>query len=569
MKSPLTQILIIALATPVVMAVTTDDGFKAGSSNTVAASSNSIAAGTDNTASDSSITVGTGNEATYRSVAIGEYNYGWGYNSSVFGFGSVVDAYCHSSSIMGQYTGISRSEGVVALGDSQSIDFEQGSLVAGIGNQITTSVNQAGAGNVLLGMNNTLNKGTISSGVLYGTVLLGSANQATGSTAWAIGEGNIAQTGTVTLGVYAQTVSNAALIVANGSNVGTPTRSNALVVLKDGTVQIPSGNLQLGSESALTPTSAGTYLSSHNYLTRSYGTDSSLTLGALLAIGGSASANGTNAVAIGQDSSATSYALALGDNATASGGGAVALGPGSNAWGGTSVAIGNVSYAFGVGSVALGTNTFSNGLEALALAGGNASGDNAFAAIYGHADGYASIGMVGATASNTASIAIGGLDTVTTNANLASGDNATAIGGYVSTASGDYSFTTGYQTKSAAAYSAVLGSNNLSASGTTLTPAHSYGWLGTEALFELGNGNPDITPTQYSNAITTLKNGQTTLTNKFWSSTSPEDVPSATGSSDGEALVVEGHTVLKGNTKLSGKVTMEEPQGDISMGIYE
>jgi hypothetical protein len=33
--------------------------------------------------------------------------------------------------------------------------------------------------------------------------------------------------------------------------------------------------------------------------------------------------------------------------------------------------------------------------------------------------------------------------------------------------------------------------------------------------------------------------------------------------SEGRALVVEGHTVLR------GKVIIEVPQGDISMGIYE
>lgn len=79
-----------------------------------------------------------------------------------------------------------------------------------------------------------------------------------------------------------------------------------------------------------------------------------------------------------------------------------------------------------------------------------------------------------------------------------------------------------------------------------------------------------------SNAITTLKNGRTALTNKYWDANAPTAVPAnATESSNGEALSVEGHAVingnatLKGNTVLEGKVTLAQPQGDISMGIYE
>jgi hypothetical protein len=45
-------------------------------------------------------------------------------------------------------------------------------------------------------------------------------------------------------------------------------------------------------------------------------------------------------------------------------------------------------------------------------------------------------------------------------------------------------------------------------------------------------------------------------------SSTPLADPAATTDSGGEALVVEGHTRLK------GKVIIEQPQGDISMGIY-
>lgn len=76
-----------------------------------------------------------------------------------------------------------------------------------------------------------------------------------------------------------------------------------------------------------------------------------------------------------------------------------------------------------------------------------------------------------------------------------------------------------------------------------------------------------------SNAITTLKNGQTTLTNKAWNA--DNSVPAGNENSHGQALVVEGHSLLKGNTTIqgntviNGRVTITVPQGDISMGIYQ
>ncbi len=107
-----------------------------------------------------------------------------------------------------------------------------------------------------------------------------------------------------------------------------------------------------------------------------------------------------------------------------------------------------------------------------------------------------------------------------------------------------------------------------------INPVHSTVMLGTfnaavtgDALnyadnnpsFVLGNGSSSAR----SNAIVTLKNGETTLKNKAWDSQDPLVVPATANMSDGRALVVEGHTLLK------GQVIIAEPQGDISMGIYE
>jgi hypothetical protein len=166
--------------------------------------------------------------------------------------------------------------------------------------------------------------------------------------------------------------------------------------------------------------------------------------------------------------------------------------------------------------------------------------------------------------------------------NKAYGDYSAAIGGYGNNAAGTYSYALGnmaeawsdaslaygYYAATSSDYSMALGSKNLS--------SYTYGglfdgWVEDSVLFELGNGAPDGYDhyrSNLSNAITTLKNGQTTLTNKAWlnrdsGTSATADPSSATTDSGGEALVVEGHTRLK------GKVIIEEAQGDISMGIYQ
>ncbi len=108
-------------------------------------------------------------------------------------------------------------------------------------------------------------------------------------------------------------------------------------------------------------------------------------------------------------------------------------------------------------------------------------------------------------------------------------------------------------------------------------------WIELESLFELGNGTSSAAK---SNAITVLKNGKTTLTNKYWSPETPTIVPSQDAeltvsydgntpvretldiSSGGIALEVEGHALIRGNATIRGRLTMEQPQGDILMGVF-
>jgi hypothetical protein len=229
------------------------------------------------------------------------------------------------------------------------------------------------------------------------------------------------------------------------------------------------------------------------------------------------------------------------------------------------VAIGDFTSASGYGSVALGNYSFTAvaAYEATAVGGGRANDDYALAMVYGIANGYASFAAQGAQADGMTSIALGGLDFVYGDANHAEGDNSAAIGGVRNYATGIASFASGNWSHANSAYSVALGSMNLAPTGDP------DAWVETDSLFELGNGiaasSASPPASARSNAITTLKNGRTTLTNKAWLAAVTADAeaaledPAPTTDSGGEALVVDGHT------RLRGKVVIEQPQGDIPM----
>jgi hypothetical protein len=185
----------------------------------------------------------------------------------------------------------------------------------------------------------------------------------------------------------------------------------------------------------------------------------------------------------------------------------------------------------------------------------------------------------GTETANDSSIAIGGFYSDGLNdhhsiiglpGNYSSGKCSSAFGGRANAALGLCSYSMGNETIASSAFSVAMGSRNLSSAN--YSTQDDLNWIEDSPLFELGNGDPALEPwlaTEYSNALTTLKNGQTTLTNKAWKNrdaqlvTATEDPSAANTDSEGNALVVEGHTVLK------GKVVIEQPQGDISMGAYQ
>ena len=214
-------------------------------------------------------------------------------------------------------------------------------------------------------------------------------------------------------------------------------------------------------------------------------------------------------------------------------------------------------------ALALGDSSNATGTYATAIQQGHASGAYSFAAGFSSAKGNYSLAMSGGQAYAASSVAIGGIDEIHGGANYALGVGSAALGGQMNMASGNYSVAMGSKVTSSSAYSFAIGSQNLSSSNS-ITPIEDTEWLEESALLEVGNGNPDAATFETSNAITTLKNGQTTLTNKAWKAnpSAPLADPDPPTDSGGNALVVEGHTVLK------GKVVIEQVQGDISMGIY-
>ena len=176
-------------------------------------------------------------------------------------------------------------------------------------------------------------------------------------------------------------------------------------------------------------------------------------------------------------------------------------------------------------------------------------------------------------ATGPAATASGGISYASGFASVASGAYSRASGNNV-TAGGSYSNVHGLQSKALGSYSTAIGhyveSHSFgemafgSANLTTLGSAGS--WEPLDYLFHVGNGT--VTDGR-SDALTILKNGQTTVTNKDWKlnvASDPASVlsdPPSSTDSGGNALVIEGHAVMK------GKVVIEQAQGDIGMGIYQ
>jgi hypothetical protein len=340
----------------------------------------------------------------------------------------------------------------------------------------------------------------------------------------------------VTLGIYA------AILQANGTPLSHPESSIYIGAYVRGKDDNDSNSIVIGAKAigeGVNTTVIGNSMTTRTHL---YGelVATTATVGGYPVL---ATRAGTNAVLT------NSAALALGSYAGATQSGAIAIGQYAQATMNSALALGDSAHA---------TGSF-----ATAIQQADAVGTYAFAANLGYAGGDYSLAMTGGRALGVASIALGGFAADPAQANTAIGVGSVALGGQANAANGPYCYAMGSRVTAGAAYSFALGAQNLSA-GLAAPGVEQTSWLEPSILLEIGNGNPEAPGFETSNAITTLKNGQTTLTNKAWKAAPSDPLadPAPTTDSEGNALVVEGHTVLK------GKVIIEQAQGDISMGIY-
>ncbi|MEI7911085.1 MAG: hypothetical protein WCK77_15725 [Verrucomicrobiota bacterium] len=399
--------------------------------------------------------------------------------------------------------------------------------------------NTTGKSNSAFGTNSLILNSTGSSNTASGAFALSANTTGTGNTAlgYQAANGNTFGANNVAVG------SNAGIFQANGSTPLTdPDGSIYIGANVRGKDNNDSNSIVLGANAIGEGANTTVIGNSSTAKTHIYGE----LVATSATIGGSpilAAKSGTGAVL------SNSATLAIGNSAIATQ---------TNA-----IAIGQYSQALGYSALALGDSAYAPGSHATAFQQSNAFGYMSLSANWGSAIGDYSVGLAFGQASGTSSIAIGGYDQEWAIPNHAYGAGSVALGGRVNIAYANFSYAMGSRVTSSSACCFAVGSQNLSASYSAPTTSLSA-WLEDSPILEVGNGSPNTPIREYSNAITTLKNGQTTLTNKAWKAnpSTPLADPVPSTDSGGNALVVEGHTVLK------GKVVIEQVQGDISMGIY-
>ncbi len=267
---------------------------------------------------------------------------------------------------------------------------------------------------------------------------------------------------------------------------------------------------------------------------------------AIAALGSEISESGNNSIAVGGSYLSGSSNVAMG--------GSTVIGNHSTALGGSEIlapywdAVFS-SFAAGAGTIEVKDDSIAD--YCVALGGG----------YIGELPGIGAADYVNSFAAGRASVR-GSNSFAVTNAIVYGHNSFAAMKGNVT---GNGSVAIGDGTRVLCDGAVALGSYNR---GNVVVPVTSVSWSvrwnDADPLFELGNGT---TSNARSNAVTVLKNGKTSLENKFWDSEHPLDHPGvAAGSADntaqGVALQVKGHAVLE------GKVTISQPQGDILMGVF-
>jgi len=260
-------------------------------------------------------------------------------------------------------------------------------------------------------------------------------------------------------------------------------------------------------------------------------------------------ASGTWSFASGQLTTASNEATtALGRGTTASGIASIAMGNGTTASGSSSTAMGFITEAIGYASTAMGSGTEASGDYSTAMGSSTT------------ASGTSSTAMGSNTlASSYDSTAMGSIT-------IASGSASTAMGGNTR-ASGAISTAMGYYTKAEAQISTAMGNYNIGGGDPT-------SWIATDPLFEIGNGGSDFSR---SNALTVLKNGnmgittntpQTKLqvtggTDASYTSTSGYMV---LGDVDGVNMVIDNNEIMGRNNGVASPIFLQNDGGDVYAG---
>jgi len=278
---------------------------------------------------------------------------------------------------------------------------------------------------------------------------------------------------------------------------------------------------------------------------------------AVLLEGENAVISGSHATAIGRNSEAAgAYSFAGGENTVAKRSSSFVFGNGSRVEAAYSAAFGKANWISDEadGSFAAGRENF-------------VEDEERYAAVFGFANqvwgGGAVIGGI-ANTGDTASAVFGQMN-FAGSYGFAAGYGHTVQGyaaaalNWLNVATGNYSTALGHHTTADAYASLVLGRHNLAG-------GEKWDWVETDPLFEIGIGEDDQNA---ANAVTVQKNGRTVLRNKFWDEHDPAAVPADPDAgtqedeaSAGDALVVRGHT------RLEGRVVLAQPLGDISMGAF-
>ncbi|MCB0427415.1 MAG: tail fiber domain-containing protein [Flavobacteriaceae bacterium] len=281
------------------------------------------------------------------------------------------------------------------------------------------------------------------------------------------------------------------------------------------------GNLGLGAiDFSYSSVPSSTLGATGNYST-TFGYDNTASGGASLSSGYSSQATGEYSTAMGYNTEATDFAAtalglgtsaigyastSLGHQTTASGDYSTAIGYYSEASADSATAMGNGSHATASGATAMGHYTEATANYATAMGYfTEATASSATATgFYTNATGQNSVAM------NYYTTALGENSVAMGESTAANGQNSTAMG-YTTIASGFTSMASGHNTLSSGNYATTFGVNikaesyNDLAIGSFNVGGGSYNsWIGTDPLFEIGNG---LSESNRKNALTVLKNG--------------------------------------------------------------